>query len=98
MAHGRRRRAEQERGQLLEDVDAERRLNTKLRVDLKVLTAQMEAERQQGRDAREQELVAEKNQQWLRAEGFKRQLGLRTKELTGALSSLEKMKDTVLYK
>ena len=42
--------------------------------------------------------MAEKNQQWLRAEGFKRQLGLRTKELTGALSSLEKMKDTVLYK
>ena len=43
-------------------------------------------------------LIAEKNKQRLRAEGYKRQLGLRTEELTGALSRLESMKDKVLYK
>ena len=43
-------------------------------------------------------LIAEKNKQQLRAEGYKRQLGLRTEELTRALSTLETMKDKALYK
>lgn len=43
-------------------------------------------------------LIAEKKKQQLRAEGYKRQLALRTEELTGALSSIESMKDKVLYK
>ena len=43
-------------------------------------------------------LIAEKKKQQLRAEGYKRQLALRTEELTGALNRLESMKDKVLYK
>ena len=42
--------------------------------------------------------MAEKNKQQLRAEGYKRQLDLRTEELTRALTSLESMKDKTLYK
>ena len=46
VAHGRRRRAERERSQLLEDIDAEKQLNTKLRGDVKELSIQMKAERE----------------------------------------------------
>ena len=46
VAHGRRRRAERERSQLLEDIDAEKQLNTKLRGDFKELSIQMKAERE----------------------------------------------------
>ena len=46
VAHGRRRRAERERSQLLEDIDAEKQLNAKLGGDVKELSAQMEAERE----------------------------------------------------
>ena len=70
MAKGRRRRAEREKRQLKMDIDLEKKLNDKLGVDVKKLTAQLEAERLHGRDAREQELMAEKNKQQLRAEGY----------------------------
>ena len=43
-------------------------------------------------------LTADRNKQRRRAEAYKRLLDLRTEELTGALSSLETMKDKALYK